>query len=84
MKLKVFSRLPRQGSVLILTLVFFALFTVVAIAVVNLAILHYRLSRQQVAKEHALQIAEAGLNYYLWHLAHDPEDLTDGTGKAGP
>ncbi|MFQ5454196.1 MAG: hypothetical protein ACE5D6_08425, partial [Candidatus Zixiibacteriota bacterium] len=32
----------------------------------------------------ALEIAEAGLNYYRWHLAHDPNDLQDGTGGPGP
>ena len=30
------------------------------------------------------QIAEAGVNYYLWHLAHNKDDYTDGTGHAGP
>lgn len=32
----------------------------------------------------ALQIAEAGINYYRWHLAHNPRDYQDGTGAAGP
>jgi len=44
-------------------------------------------NRLQVAKEHresALQIAEAGLNYYRWFLAHNPEDITNGTGEPGP
>jgi hypothetical protein len=29
-------------------------------------------------------IAEAGLNYYRWFLAHYPDDLTNGTGLPGP
>jgi hypothetical protein len=37
-------------------------------------------SNRQIASERALSIAEAGVNYYKWHLAHDPEDYTDGTG----
>lgn len=32
----------------------------------------------------AFASAEAGLEYYRWHLAHFPADLTDGTGHAGP
>ena len=32
----------------------------------------------------AEQIAEAGIEYYRWHLAHDPHDFQDGTGHAGP
>lgn len=32
----------------------------------------------------AFASAEAGLEYYRWHLAHFPSDLTDGTGHTGP
>ena len=32
----------------------------------------------------ALVIAEAGIEYYRWHLAHDPTDYEDGTGAQGP
>ncbi len=36
------------------------------------------------SRELALQIAEAGLDYYKWRLAHFPDDLQDGTGGPGP
>lgn len=32
----------------------------------------------------ALEIAEAGAEYYRWHLAHNPTDYQDGTGHTGP
>ncbi len=32
----------------------------------------------------ALMAAEAGIEYYRWHLAHAPNDFKDGTGQAGP
>jgi hypothetical protein len=35
-------------------------------------------------REQAFQIAEAGVNYYMWHLAQYPEDYEDGTGSSGP
>lgn len=35
-------------------------------------------------QQRATDIAEAGLNYYKWFLAHYPNDLTDGTGVPGP
>lgn len=41
----------------------------------------------ELAKENrskAFQMAEAGLEYYRWHLAHWPNDLQDGTGQPGP
>ncbi len=41
-------------------------------------------SNRQVASEMALHVAEAGVDYYRWHLAHDPDDFQDGTGAEGP
>ena len=31
-----------------------------------------------------MQIAEAGVDYYEWHLAHFPTDYQDGTNNSGP
>lgn len=41
-------------------------------------------SNRQYASEVSLNIAEAGVQYYKWHLAHDPLDFQDGTGQPGP
>lgn len=43
-----------------------------------------KLTNQAVTRERALQIAEAGIDYYRWHLAHDKTDFQDGTGLPGP
>ena len=43
-----------------------------------------KLTNQSVIRERALQIAEAGIDYYRWHLAHDKTDFQDGTGLPGP
>jgi type II secretory pathway pseudopilin PulG len=40
--------------------------------------------REVVQKEQAFHIAEAGVEYYRWHLAHAPTDFQDGTGEDGP
>ena len=32
----------------------------------------------------AFRVAEAGIEYYRWHLAHADKDYQDGTGVAGP
>ena len=42
------------------------------------------LSLRNVNKADAFSIAEAGIEYYRWHLAHAPSDYEDGTGHAGP
>lgn len=41
-------------------------------------------ANRQAASEKSLNIAEAGVNYYKWHLAHDPEDFKDGQTGDGP
>lgn len=73
-----------KGSILILTLVFGSIFTILFGGLAGFILTQSKLSLQKVAWQESLEIAEAGLNYYRWHLAHDPDDLTDGTGLPGP
>lgn len=40
----------------------------------------YRSSDQRLA----LMIAESGVEYYRWHLAHSPQDFKDGIDAPGP
>lgn len=40
--------------------------------------------RRTESRYNALSIAEAGVHYYRWHLAHDPTDYEDGSGEPGP
>jgi len=35
-------------------------------------------------KAQAFMTAEAGVEYYRWHLQHAPQDYKDGTNQAGP
>lgn len=35
-------------------------------------------------KSQAFTIAETGIEYYRWHLAHSPQDFQDGTATSGP
>jgi len=73
-----------SGSVLILVLIFSAVFIIIGTGFVGMIITQHRLSCQRVASKEALHIAEAGINYYRWHLAHAPDDFQDGTGDSGP
>ncbi len=43
-----------------------------------------KLTRKTLAKEQAFQIAESGVDYYRWHLAHVSNDFKDGTNTNGP
>ena len=58
-------------------LVFTTVFLVIIGENVGLGIQQKKLNRQKVAKELSLQIAEAGLNYAKWRLAHYPEDFSN-------
>jgi hypothetical protein len=44
----------------------------------------YTTSRRGESYQKAVTIAEAGVNYYKWHLAHDPTDYQDGIEEEGP
>lgn len=46
----------------------------------SVAVANLSFSTHEQRSETALQVAEAGVNYYLWHLAHDATDYQDGTG----
>ncbi len=74
-----------RGSVLLFAMVFGAIgFTLIVMGVTGYAILENRASVHKHGREMAFQIAEAGINYYRWHLAHNKTDYTDGTGQPGP
>lgn len=77
--------LDKQGNILLFSIMFGLLaFAVVVTAVFSYTIGEHRASTYKHKREMAFQIAEAGINYYRWHLAHDKEDYQDGTGEPGP
>lgn len=66
-------------------MIFLAAIVVTVIAgFVSLAASFLQLSVRAQNDEQAVEIAEAGINYYEWHLAYAPQDFEDGTGHAGP
>lgn len=74
----------RLGFILIYEVLIMFIFSVVMLGVLAVANQQIRVLRSSVNREQALQIAEAGINYYQWHLAHYPADYQDGTGGSGP
>lgn len=73
-----------KGYLLVLILVFGAVFFVIIVASVGFVITQSQVQNARLNKEQSLEIAEAGLNYYKWYLAHYPDDTTNGTGLPGP
>ncbi len=54
-----------------------------ATGLMNLVTSNTRVAKHRSESVEALKIAEAGVNYYLWHLSHDPEDYCDGNPCQG-
>jgi len=71
-----------KGAILTLVLVFGAIFTLLLSGTLGfiliLILIQLKQTRQKVAWHQALTIAEAGVNYYRWRLAHAPDDLSGG------
>ncbi len=74
----------REGQ-LSLQMIFFAAIVVILITGFIFAALSFlKLSVRSFNKSLAFSVAEAGIEYYRWHLAHSPTDYQDGTGGPGP
>lgn len=77
-------RTDQRGASLLMVLVFSSMFVVVLTAVTQYTLAHLAFTKERVDREYALDIAEAGANYYRWHLAHVSNDYKDGTTNSGP
>ena len=58
--------------------------TVIVIGLTGYAVSENSASTRKHNSEMALQIADAGVNYYRWHLAHAKTDYYDGNGTSTP
>jgi hypothetical protein len=74
----------KRGQVSVIILFFASITIVVITGFVFIASSSLQLSARALNKLAAFSIAEAGINYYRWHLAHAPQDFQDGTGESGP
>lgn len=88
MMIKTIKQNPRfnikGGYITILVLVFMAVFMMITTSLTGFIFAQNKLQFAKENREKAIQIAEAGLDYYKWFLSHFPGDLEDGTGGAGP
>jgi len=83
---KLHSLLGRpRGSALLFALIFGSVaFTIIVLGVSGYAMMESRASNRVYERDLAFHIAEAGISYYRWHLAHNHNDYTDGTNQPGP
>ncbi|OGZ06263.1 MAG: hypothetical protein A2845_00455 [Candidatus Lloydbacteria bacterium RIFCSPHIGHO2_01_FULL_49_22] len=82
---KNFARISfSRGGILIQVIAFMSIGMVILSGFVGWGIMSSRVARHTEAREQVFEIAESGIDYYRWHLAHADTDYQDGTGVAGP
>lgn len=74
----------KRGIIIIQTLVFAAIAVSIIGGLAGWTATTIKSGRINYNREQAFESAEAGIDYYRWHLAHAPSDYKDGTGVAGP
>ena len=73
-----------RGHFVLLVMVFSAVFMTLLSALAGYIFVQKKVQLAEENKQKAQNLAEAGLEYYRWHLAHFPNDLKDGTNQNGP
>lgn len=73
-----------RGQLTIVVLLFGALGIIILGGLIIWVDSELRSAHRATDQDSALRIAEAGIDYYRWHLAHNPNDFKDGTGQSGP
>lgn len=73
-----------RGLVLLNILVFGSIAILIIIALTSWFGVTYKGTKKVVDEEQAFHIAEAGIEYYRWHLAHAPQDFYDGNASTVP
>ncbi|OGY60034.1 MAG: hypothetical protein A3H06_01365 [Candidatus Colwellbacteria bacterium RIFCSPLOWO2_12_FULL_44_13] len=74
----------QKGQLSLQVLIFGSIAVFILSGFVLWAETHITTVQREANKSLAFDIAESGVEYYRWHLAHDPDDYEDGTGSPGP
>ncbi len=80
----IYTNTQSKGALLILILIFGSVFFIIMTSYMGFVVTQTRVQEKKMNLAQAREIAEAGLNYYKWYLAHNPNDITNGTGQPGP
>jgi hypothetical protein len=75
---------PQKGYLILIALLFGAVLLTSLGGLSMFVLSQNRLHVRLAAQTEALSLAEAGIEYYRWFLAHYPEDTQNGTGVPGP
>jgi hypothetical protein len=73
-----------RGVTTVMVIAFMGIFLLILSTITSYAFEEAKYGRALYDREQAIASAEAGLEYYRWFLAHNPNNLTNGTGQPGP
>lgn len=68
----------QSGFAMPVVLSFIVVAGILTLALVTIVQNNLFVASNNAQRQQALNIAEAGINYYLWHLSHNPTDFKDG------
>lgn len=74
----------QAGFSIVYLVVAIFVFSLVLLSILQYALTQFKIVRSTANREQAFQIAEAGINYYQWYLAHFPSDYWDGNASTTP
>lgn len=77
-------RTNQRGVTVLLVLGFMGIFLFLLGTIMSYILTQGRYGRAVYAREQAIAIAESGLEYYRWFLAHNPEVMETGVGFQSP
>src|SRR5581483_4729863 len=69
---------PQDAFILPTILSFIVVAIILSAALIEVIDTNLSIVNNNVQSQQAFNIAEAGINYYLWHLSHNPSDFKDG------
>jgi Tfp pilus assembly protein PilX len=68
----------KNGFMTVTLLGMLVVFSILMVAILSMINLTSSSASKSLESQKAFNIAEAGVNYYLWHLSHNPTDFKDG------
>ncbi|MDP3646017.1 MAG: hypothetical protein Q8R25_02940 [bacterium] len=73
-----------RGVTVMMVLVFMGIFLFLLGTILSYVLTQGKYGRALYSREQAINIAEAGLEYYRWFLAHNPSIMQTGAGLVSP
>lgn len=70
------KKVKKRGAMLVYALIVVSLVSIILAASMQMVVSHIRYGLTRESREEALQVAEAGIYFYRWYLAHEVDGLT--------